>query len=159
MAIIGVIAEKDEEVFIKKYIERNLVEKATVLFLHEKTVQNIKNILFETIIITRNFANEAILKEILKKVKYLVINSDLPNILKLLEGIDALIITYGFNPKATITASSVTKENMVICLQRDVENKRGQIIETQEIKIETKKDVYMIMACYAIKIMYHKDAT
>ena len=48
---------------------------------------------------------------------------------------------------------------MVICLQRDVENKRGQIIETQEIKIETKKDVYMIMACYAIKIMYHKKKT
>ena len=45
MAIIGVIAEKDEEIFIKKYIERNIQEKATVLFLHENTIQNIKNIL------------------------------------------------------------------------------------------------------------------
>ena len=159
MAIIGIIAERDEEIFIKKYIERNIQEKATVLFLHENTIQNIKNILFETIIITRNFDNEILLKEILKKVQYLVINSDLPNILKLLEGIDALIITYGFNPKATITASSVTKENMVICLQRDVENKRGQMIETQEIKIETKKDVYIMMACYAVYLMYHKKDT
>ncbi|MDR0272249.1 MAG: hypothetical protein LBI27_02905 [Clostridiales bacterium] len=53
---------------------------------------------------------------------FLIINSDDKNIFSMLENINvdenAKLITYGFNNRACITASSVTNDGVQVCIQR-----------------------------------------
>ena len=49
---------------------------------------------------------------------YLVVNADDRRIFPLLDLCGAKLITYGFNTRACITASSVTRDDMQICIQR-----------------------------------------
>ena len=44
------------------------------------------------------------------------------------------VITFGFNPKSTITASSV-EEDILLCIQRKIKDIEDKVIEQQEIKI------------------------
>ena len=58
-----------------------------------------------------------------------------------IENLDLKVITYGFNSKSTVTASSITEEEMLICVQRNIINIKGKKIEPQEINIE--KDIML----------------
>ena len=49
---------------------------------------------------------------------YLIVNADDKEIFPLLEGSEAQLITYGFNARACITASSVTDDGLQVCIQR-----------------------------------------
>jgi len=49
---------------------------------------------------------------------YLVVNSDDREILPFLPGTQAKLITYGFNNRACITASSVSDDGLQVCIQR-----------------------------------------
>ena len=49
---------------------------------------------------------------------YLIINADDAEILPTLGNTPAKVITYGFNPRACITASSVTEDGLQVCIQR-----------------------------------------
>ena len=70
------------------------------------------------------------------------------------------VITIGFNSKSTITASSV-EENLLICLQRKIENINREVLEPQEIivKIENKKlstTHHNLMGIAGILLIYGK---
>jgi len=49
---------------------------------------------------------------------YLIVNADDKEIFPLLSGSEAQLITYGFNARACITASSVTDDGLQVCIQR-----------------------------------------
>ncbi|MCL2216622.1 MAG: hypothetical protein FWB91_06320 [Defluviitaleaceae bacterium] len=49
---------------------------------------------------------------------YLVVNADDKTIFPLLSQSEAKLITYGFNARACITASSVTDDGLQVCIQR-----------------------------------------
>lgn len=49
---------------------------------------------------------------------YLVVNADDKDIFPLLKGSTAQIITYGFNGRACVTASSVSDDGLQVCIQR-----------------------------------------
>ena len=49
---------------------------------------------------------------------YLIVNADDKSIFPLLANSEAKLITYGFNARACITASSVTNDGMQVCIQR-----------------------------------------
>lgn len=67
MPFIGVIADENNENFIRKEIvERLKLRESSVLFIKEKSIENIKNIKFETIIIDRKFKNMEMLKDVTK---------------------------------------------------------------------------------------------
>ena len=72
--------------------------------------------------------------KIISNSKYLILNADIELKLEVEENIELNIITFGFNTKATITASSV-EEDILICIQRNVRNIKNNLIEQQEIKI------------------------
>jgi len=60
---------------------------------------------------------------VLKELKfctgsYLVVNSDAKGITPLLHQSGATLITYGFNSRACITASSITDDGLQVCIQR-----------------------------------------
>lgn len=158
MLFIGIISNEKEENYIDREIEKELgLKENSVLFIKEKSIENIKNIKFETIIINRKFKNTKILKEMIKNAKYLIINSDIEENLKLLENIKATVITYGFNSKATITASSVGEDEIIICVQRTIKNKSGNNIELQEIKYPIYNNPNNTMAIAGLLLLYKNN--
>jgi len=157
MPFIGIISEENTENCIRREIlEKLQLMESNVLFIKEKSIENIKNIKFETIIIAREFKKQETLKKLIKNVKYLIINSDIENNLNLLENLNTSVITYGFNTKATITASSVEKDEMLLCIQRTLQDKNGNNIEPQEIKIPINENVNCTMGISSLLLVYGK---
>ncbi len=140
MFFIGIISEEKNEKYVKNILKQK-INNENVIFINEKNIENIKNIKFKIIVLNKNISNKKILKEILSNVEYLLLNSDIDINLTLIENLNLKVITYGFNLKATVTASSVAEEEMLICIQRNIIDIKGNKIEPQEINIE--KDIIL----------------
>lgn len=155
MPFIGVIADEKNENFIRREIVDNLkLRESSVLFIKEKSIENIKNIKFETIILARKFKNMEMLKQILLNAKYLIINTDRIKNIEMFNELNLKIITFGFNLRATVTASSVTEDGILICIQKEIEGIKGNIIEPQEIKINSEEDTEGVMAVETTLLIY-----
>lgn len=59
--------------------------------------------------------------------------------LRILKGSPALTLTCGMSPKDTLTLSSISENNAVVSLQREIQDLNGNIIEPCEIKITYKE--------------------
>lgn len=166
MAFIGIIADNKHELQIKRILESRLnsPNKAyTIVVINDKSISNVKNIRFETILamdldVVENEKDS--LNEIIKNAKYLVLNADLENNIEEIQNVDLNIITFGFNSKATITASSV-ENNFIICLQRKVISLEQQVIEPQELEVKLDKinaqvNNHNIMGIASILLIYGK---
>ncbi len=146
MAFIGIIADSKYESEIKRILDNKLnsVNKEhTVILINDKSIDNMKNIRFETILVTgltRVKDGEEMLNELFKNSKYLIVNADMESDLEIINNMKLNVITFGFNSKSTITASSV-EENLLICLQRKIVDINKNVLEPQEIrvKIENRK--------------------
>ncbi|MCL2401763.1 MAG: hypothetical protein FWC90_03860 [Oscillospiraceae bacterium] len=57
------------------------------------------------------------------------------------------IVTYGMNPKDTLTLSSIGEDVCVLALQRELVTADGGILERQEFKIRTCGSVDESLAC------------
>lgn len=157
MSFIGIVAYENIENCIDKKLEKELnVNREKIFDIKEKNIENIKNISFETIIIAREFNNKEILKRIIEKANYLIVNSDIKENLDMLLNMKATIITYGFNSKATITASSVQDEEMIICVQRTMQTIKGKIIEPQEFIVPIYENVECTMSIITTLLLYGK---
>ena len=66
---------------------------------------------------------------------YLVVNADDKQIFPYLSSKQAKLITYGFNNKACITASSVTDNGLQVCIQRAFMTIDGDMLDPQEFAI------------------------
>ena len=96
---------------------------------------------------------------ILNCSKYLVINTD-NNVVNInIENNNMEIITYGMNQKATVTASSIKEDEILICLQRNIENINGKVIEMQEFKKKGEKirneEIYIILDAFILEQIYN----
>lgn len=155
MFFIGIVSEEKNEKHIKDILKQK-IENENVVFINEKNIENIKNIKFKIIVLNKGIDNKNI-KNILLNAEYLILNSDINVKIDLIENLDLKVITYGFNSKSTVTASSVTEE-MLICVQRNIINIKGKKIEPQEINIE--KDImldnYDNMYIMCLAIIYGK---
>ena len=155
MPFIGVVAEERNENFIRREIVCNLkLRESSVLFIKEKSVENIKNIKFETIVLTRRFKNMEILNKMLTNTKYLIVNTDRIKNLNIFNDYNLKIFTFGFNSKANITASSVTEDGVLICITKEIKTINENTIEPQEIKINTEEDAEDVMAVETLKLIY-----
>ena len=157
MPFIGIVSEENIENCIRREILDKLkLRESNVLFIKEKSIENIKNIKFETIIIAREFKKQEILKKLLENATYLIIDTDIENNLNLIENLNTEVITYGFNSKATITASSVGEEEMMLCIQRTFKDKNSKYIEPQEMKLAINENVNCSMAVSPLLLIYGK---
>ena len=102
-----------------------------------------------------------IVYKIFNNAEYLVMNADvnLGNF-KLIDK-EVKIITFGFKQKATITASSV-EENLMVYLQREIEDVNKKVIEPQEILIKTEdskleNNAHNAMGIGTILLIYGKN--
>lgn len=159
MIFIGIVTDTKSESYIKKIQNNNEVfNKYHIIFIKEKSIDNIKNIKFETIIINREFNDEYSLNKLIAKSKYLIINEDIDMAISLLNDVNSNIITYGFNSKSTITMSSVTEDSIQICVQRNILSKQNEI-EQQEISLvkEAESEIYDIMLLISMILVYNKN--
>ena len=144
MAFIGIIADRKYELQLKKIIDSCLNSKNkqhTIIAINEKSIDNIKNIRFETILVMelkQIIDEEEVISKLFKNSKYLIVNSDMEYGLNMINNMELNIITFGFNSKSTITASSV-EDNFLICLQRKIININKEVIEPQELKVRLKE--------------------
>lgn len=139
MSFIGIISSEKQTQQIKKEIGNQLKDlKVEIICINSKSIENIKNIKFETIIIYDNLEKlkqqETYIKEIILNSKYLVLNADANINSQILKNINVKTITYGLNQKATITASSIGENEIIICIQRAFKNLYNKVIEQQEIR-------------------------
>lgn len=166
MPFIGVIANLNDSNFIKNEINKNSnIYKFEVINISRQTIENIKNIKFETIIIADNqndFIEKSFyLRKLLEKAKYLIINSDEILNKEMFCSNKNGLVTYGLNQEATITVSSVEDDNVWFCIQKEFKTVNNNIVEEQEfnMKIEKsnrKKIINSIAVCAVLEIYEEK---
>lgn len=158
MSFMGIITNsKNEEYMIEMLSEYFPIEN--IIFITDKNIDNIKNIRFETVIIDCNIKNRDMLKVIISNAKFIILNADLMLDLGILENLDLTIITYGFNSKATLTVSSVSESNIIICLQRIIKNIFGEKYEPQEFEVEINQnlDIHAVICVQSILLICQKN--
>lgn len=153
MIFIGIVTDSKSENNITELLKNNnSLNENNVIFIKEKNIDNIKNVHFDTVIINREFEKMDELNNLLNNAKNIVINMDVNINWKELNIISANIITYGFNSKSSITISSVADDDVLICVQRNINSNYGEI-ELQEIKIENNEN-YSIYDLIAVLILF-----
>jgi hypothetical protein len=166
MSFIGIVAGKNCFENIKKKITENLKdEKINFIQINIRSIENIKNIKFETIVIEDNLEkfknNSKALEKIFENAQYIMINTD-KNIIEQ-EKIKKIPkkVTYGLNQKATATVSSITDTDVLIYWQKDIQNKNGDKIEIEERRIKRKQknksSTYEILIIYTLFKIYNKS--
>ncbi len=164
MSFIGIVASKKCFENIKRKISEQVKEE-TVNFIqiNLRSVENIKNIKFEIIVIEDGLGkfkeNKEILTKVFKHTPYLMINTDrneeeeiekMPN-----------CITYGLNRKAMVTVSSISDMDILIYWQKSLKNREGNKIEIEERRIKRKEKNklknYEILIVYVIFKIYNKS--
>ena len=163
MPFNGIIAKETDSNFIKNEVIKNS-EKTKFEFINisRKSIENIKNIRFETLVINDDLTeftkNSKYLEDIIRNSKYLIINSDIVKDIEVLINTKQNIITYGLNQNAIVTISSIKSENILICIQKNIIDVRGNEIEEQELNIEmlknNRKKVCNSMAIFTILTIY-----
>lgn len=156
MLFIGIVTDSKSEKDIEKLLTNNkFLTENNVIFIKEKNIDNIKNVHFDTVVINRKFEKEDELNKLLENTKNVVINMDTNVDNTKLNVINSNIITYGFNSKSSITISSVTDDDVLICVQRNIYNNFGEI-EVQEIKIENNENynIYDLIIVLVLFLVY-----
>lgn len=161
MSLIGIIAKKKDI----KEIKNNLDIVYEVIEINNKSIENLKNIKFEQIIINKdlvlNKQEEEYIKKLINTTKYIIINADIN--IPILNNIEIdkplKIITYGFNSKSTISISSVKEDYIILSIQREIEKLNNEKIENQEKKIELIKgennNIYIKIIKFIIKELHN----
>ena len=157
MSLVGILTEKANEKYIMQGLKEKNFKQDQIFFLKENTIKNLKNIKFETIIIGKKISkNKQDIRNLIQNAKYVVFNADIKENLNLLENLSFSLITYGFNPKATVTTSSVEEGKIMVCLQRTIENLNGNKIELQEISRDLPNNIssYAVMELLILGLLY-----
>lgn len=158
MSFIGIVTNsKNEESMVKKIF--NLFPADNIIFITSKNIDNIRNIQFETVVINGNIKDDVKLKNIITKSKYVILNTDVELEKEFWKDLNLTIISYGFNNKATFTISSVSENNIIICLQRTIKNILDEKIEPQEFEEEndTNVDINVILYEKIVQLIYSKN--
>ena len=158
MTFIGMISDHKSFDKVKEELKEPQLE---LININKKSIGNIKNIKFEIIIINsnlENFTNEInIIERLCSKSKYVIINTDINLQFEILNQDKTNIITYGLNQKADVTVSSITDTNILIYLQKNILNRKNQIIEIGEKRIKISENervmVYEILIIYIIYLI------
>ncbi|MDR1101331.1 MAG: hypothetical protein LBL34_03140 [Clostridiales bacterium] len=69
---------------------------------------------------------------------YVLLDSDYDKPLKSI-GEGEIVITYGLNSKSTITVSSITEDEITLCVQREFKNINDKKVIPQEIPMSIKE--------------------
>ena len=152
MFFIGIITNQKNELYVRKELKDQ-----NIIFINDKNITNMRNIKFDAIVIDSKLNNKQDLRKILANTKYLILNADIEFDLELIENLSLTIITYGFNSKSTFTVSSITENNIIICLQRIIFKKKKKKIEPEEYLLKYVENIekYAIIFTAIIERIYN----
>lgn len=165
MSFIGIVSDNKCFEIIKDKIKQSDKEKKfNLIHINSKSIENIKNIKFEVIVINSELEklnNYSLnLERLCENSKYLILNTDINSEENLIKSKGQEIITYGLNHKSTVTISSISESDILIYLQRNIRNINDEIVEVEEkrinIKEKSKCKTYDIMILYIILMIYNK---
>lgn len=156
MSFIGIVSESKVFENIKsKLVELAGGNKFNIILINPKSIENIKNIKFDVIVIDSDLEKLSdkteILSQMLQKTNYVLVNTDINKTTNQFE--NNKLITYGLNQKAMITISSITESDMLICIQQNIKSKNNIIeIEEKRLKLneKCKLKTYEILILYTI---------
>lgn len=163
MSFIGIVSDtKCFESIKEKIMNIDKRKEINLIHINSKSIQNIKNIKFEVIIINNEITKLKDYMFTLEKIccnsEYILINTDINTKIEILKNQKKNIITYGLNQKSTVTISSISETDILIYLQRSIKSKNNKIWEVEEKKIKRKeKDqskTYEIMIIYILFMIY-----
>ena len=165
MVFIGVMTGKKQEAQVITELEKELKQKKQayqVLPIKKENMDHLKHVAFDSILINE-VPNEIKGKEIsfgqlLEKTKVVFLNIDEEIQVPLLEKDGQTYITYGLNSKATITASSIDPEEMMVSVQREIPFEKNTI-EMQDRKVKnvaTKLDYSNKLGIIAVMLRYNE---
>jgi UDP-N-acetylmuramyl tripeptide synthase len=97
---------------------------------------------------------------LINKNTVMIVNADYISVLELIESKQYYTVTYGYSSKAVVTASSVgdsmTENNYLCCIQKNINTIKGKIFEPQEFKIhmfQSSHNIYNILAAAAFTVV------
>ena len=157
MFFIGIITDKNSENNIKN-IMKNRLKESEIVFLNNNNLENFRNVKFDSIVINNEIEDKYILDRILEKSRYVLYNSDIRIKENTSKNLKQEVITYGYNSKAGVTISSVTEENYLIYIQKNIKG-YNKTVGMQEIKFEKNRNninAYDGMITTIIDIIYNK---
>ena len=142
----------------------------TIIDINPKIIKSIEdigidfNILVHTFLNPKDYKNKS-LKNIFRNSKHIIANCDENNWTSLLDNnIESIVITYGFNNKATINPSSYNIHDLIeanISLQREIHTINNDIIEPFELPIRidsgNKLDIYPVLSVIACGLLLGID--
>ena len=165
MTFIGMISDHKSFENIKEILKKNSKKDINLIHVSKKSIGNLKNIRFETIIIDcllNEFKEETLLIEnMCLHARYIAINTDInTEIPDVIRKSKSHIITYGLNQKATVTISSITESSILIYLQKSLKNIKGKTIEIGEKRVIVNEDnklkTYEVLIIYIIFLILSK---
>ena len=159
----------NKEITFQEYIHalsKSNIEMLIVKITEEGLVNNwFSNVDFDVLIYTMGrteedynynalYSEERKLFFTLAKDAVSIVNVDDRSVFKLLKGNKTHLITYGFNPKASITASSIQEDEfsrrVQCCVQRTITTFSGRELEPQEFSVtlplKNDQEVYSALA-------------
>jgi len=129
MIYIGFISRNKNIELVKELNDSN------VQAINIKKKEDVKNKKIDILVLEDISLEKEIINEIIKNIKYLIIQDNI-NELELHLDREINVITFGFNHKSTVTVSSRTEDDIVICIQRTIKNINNREIEPKEIIIK-----------------------
>ncbi|MBR2587714.1 MAG: hypothetical protein IKD77_00725 [Bacilli bacterium] len=159
MVFVGIVTDSKSENNIEKLLSTSsFFNENNVIFIKEKNINNIKNVHFDTVIVNKEFSKMEELNKVLASAKNISINADISLSKEELNITNSNLITYGFNSKSSITISSVTDDDVLVCIQRNIYSNYGEI-EVQEIKLENNINysIYDLIIVLVLFFMYIPD--
>lgn len=147
MAIIGIITNSN-----------NIIElQNNLIIINERTIQNVRNVKFDVILIHEEIKENKKIKELINNSRYLIINTDFKDNIKLIgEDFKGVVITFGFYSKSSIRIISNENEEIILEIQREIKNLKGEKIECQEVKLNNnygKNQIYLAIAMKILEIL------
>lgn len=146
MSVIGIITTQNNIIEIEEKLKNYELNKKNIIIITEENISNIKNVKFDMIIIFDKIGQQEEIKKVVRESKYILLNSDYKENLKLIdEHINAYVITFGYNSRASITIISNENDEIILEIQREINLSENKKIECQEIKMNNnfaKKYIY-----------------
>lgn len=157
MSFIGVITSVKNEAYVTK-VAGDFWKEEQIIFITDKNIQNMKNIRFETIVIDTTLKQVEYLKSLLSNTKYVILNADIVLEENIFKNLNLIVVTYGFQNKATFTVSSVSEGNIIICLQRIIKSIGGAKFEPQEFEVKNTQniDIHAMIYMQIMLLIYDK---
>ena len=166
MHFIGIFSNYSEYEIIKQNIIK-IVNRKDLELIHisSKNMENMKNIVFETIVLCNqeniNDKQKNILNKLCSNCMFIIVNADVFCNTKIISNKKTNCISYGLNQKSTITISSIQEDKAILSIQRNINNLEQSTIEMGEMEIDVKQykpnQIENILAIFTIYLIYSKE--